>query len=706
MALEFYSSIDLNKNELQNAVVQNAGSAPGSPAEGQVYYDSTSGDKAIHFYNGSAWVRLAGQVAAQTTDTIASGDFISFSDESETGDINNKLTVDNLFKTAPAVLDTAAIANGDFVMFLDGGATGETKLEALADVATLFAGSGLTASNSVIAVDTLNQDTTGTATNSLHVLITDNESTDEENQVTFIEGAGGGTAQRGLEADGNFTYNPSSGTVSSTLFSGNYIVGGHTIDDIDITAEFVDADAHIMSSKAIGARFSLKAGSTSVVTTGALDAGSITSNFGTINNGGSAITTTGLISGGSLDIDDVLISGTNIGHTDDTDLIALADGAVTVNGSLTVTGTTTTNNVETVSTSSGVVFEGSSADGNDATLVSVVAGSDKTYTLPNTTGHIGIFTTDPGTTNISATTAELNALDLGSTAVGNAIASKAVVLDSSKDFTGLNSIGSTEFVVGGHMINDIDITSEFVDDNNHIMSSKAIGARFALKNAATTGTATNATNAAHILITDNENTDEENEITFVEGAAGGTANRGLEADGDFTYNPNSGTVTATIFKGNIDAVNGDFDGTLEADALTINGTAIVAQATASAVGGVELATAAEVLTGTDTARVVTADTLAARSVIATIDHDNSTFLNGTMTVTITHNFGTSDVMVQLYDMTTEANVYADIARTTDDMSTASTSVISIDFGTPPPNDVRCIITSMKGATASGTIAYT
>ena len=703
MALEFYSSIDLNKNELQNAVVQNAGSAPGSPAEGQVYYDSTSGDKAIHFYNGSAWVRLAGQVAAQTTDTIASGDFISFSDESETGDINNKLTVDNLFKTAPAVLDTAAIANGDFVMFLDGGATGETKLEALADVATLFAGSGLTASNSVIAVDTLNQDTTGTATNSLHVLITDNESTDEENQVTFIEGAGGGTAQRGLEADGNFTYNPSSGTVSSTLFSGNYIVGGHTIDDIDITAEFVDADAHIMSSKAIGARFSLKAGSTSVVTTGALDAGSITSNFGTINNGGSAITTTGLISGGSLDIDDVLISGTNIGHTDDTDLIALADGAVTVNGSLTVTGTTTTNNVETVSTSSGVVFEGSSADGNDATLVSVVASSDKTYTLPNTTGHIGIFTTDPGTTNISATTAELNALDLGSTAVGNAIASKAVVLDSSKDFTGLNSIGSTEFVVGGHMINDIDITSEFVDDNNHIMSSKAIGARFALKNAATTGTATNATNAAHILITDNENTDEENEITFVEGAAGGTANRGLEADGDFTYNPNSGTVTATIFKGNIDAVNGDFDGTLEADALTINGTAIVAQATASAVGGVELATAAEVLTGTDTARVVTADTLSAKSVVAVIDVSSLTDAN---IVTIPHNLGTADVMVQVYDITTEANIMCDIARTTDDFSTASTSSISIDFGTAPPNDCRCLITSLKGASASGTVAYT
>jgi cytoskeletal protein CcmA (bactofilin family) len=90
-------------------------------------------------------------------------------------------------------------------------------------------------------------------------------------------------------------------------------------------------------------------------------------------------------------------------------------------------------------------------------------------------------------------------------------------------------------------------------------------------------TVTNATNAAHVLITDNESTDEENQITFIEGAAGGTANRGLEADGDFTYNPSSGTVTATIFKGNIDAVDGDFDGTLEADAITIGGTNLLSE---------------------------------------------------------------------------------------------------------------------------------
>lgn len=148
----------------------------------------------------------------------------------------------------------------------------------------------------------------------------------------------------------------------------------------------------------------------------------------------------------------------------------------------------------------------------------------------------------------------------------------------------------------------------------------------------------------------------------------------------------------------------DVDGTLETDALTIGGAAVLAQATASAVGAVELATDAEVLAGSGAAKVVDATQLAAqRSVVATIAQSSLTDDNR---VTITHNLGTADVIVQLFDMTTEANVQADIARTTDDMSTASTSVITVDFGTAPANDIRCLITSLKGATASGTIAYT
>ena len=77
---------------------------------------------------------------------------------------------------------------------------------------------------------------------------------------------------------------------------------------------------------------------TAATTVGALNSGSITSGFGSIDIGSSTITTTGLITGGSLDIDDVVINGTTIGHTDDTDLITLANGSVTIAGDLTISG--------------------------------------------------------------------------------------------------------------------------------------------------------------------------------------------------------------------------------------------------------------------------------------------------------------------------------------------------------------------------------
>ena len=70
-------------------------------------------------------------------------------------------------------------------------------------------------------VGTLNQDTTGTAD---HVTITDNESTNENNLITFVEGAGG-AGSRGLESDGDFHYNPSTGTCTATYFAGT-IDGG------------------------------------------------------------------------------------------------------------------------------------------------------------------------------------------------------------------------------------------------------------------------------------------------------------------------------------------------------------------------------------------------------------------------------------------------------------------------------------------------
>jgi hypothetical protein len=66
MAIKFVSSINLNQNELQNAVVQNLASAPGSPLEGQVYYDSSAGDKSIYFWDGSNWIDVGGDIRSVT----------------------------------------------------------------------------------------------------------------------------------------------------------------------------------------------------------------------------------------------------------------------------------------------------------------------------------------------------------------------------------------------------------------------------------------------------------------------------------------------------------------------------------------------------------------------------------------------------------------------------------------------------------------
>ena len=167
-------------------------------------------------------------------------------------------------------------------------------------------------------VGTLNQDTTGTADN---ITITANDSTDETVYPIFVDGA---TGSQGAESDTGLTYNPSTGVLTTTSVTGN-LTGNVTGNASGTAATVTSATQAAITTLA------------NLTTSGALNAGSITSGFGTIDTGSSAITTTGLISGGSLDIDDVLINGTTIGHTDDTDLITLADGIATVAGEISVT---------------------------------------------------------------------------------------------------------------------------------------------------------------------------------------------------------------------------------------------------------------------------------------------------------------------------------------------------------------------------------
>src|SRR5665213_2291885 len=54
MSIPFLSPIDLTKNELQNAVIQNLATDPSSPVKGQVYFNTTGNYQ--YEYNGTAFV--------------------------------------------------------------------------------------------------------------------------------------------------------------------------------------------------------------------------------------------------------------------------------------------------------------------------------------------------------------------------------------------------------------------------------------------------------------------------------------------------------------------------------------------------------------------------------------------------------------------------------------------------------------------------
>jgi hypothetical protein len=65
--VKFLTNLDLQKNELQNASIQNLATDPESPVQGQIYYNTVS--DALKVYDGAAWQTLAtggGTVTAVT----------------------------------------------------------------------------------------------------------------------------------------------------------------------------------------------------------------------------------------------------------------------------------------------------------------------------------------------------------------------------------------------------------------------------------------------------------------------------------------------------------------------------------------------------------------------------------------------------------------------------------------------------------------
>jgi len=128
MARLFVTDINLNKNELQNARIQNLSTAPSAPVTGQVYYDTT--DNILYFWNGTSFISTSGsleviQDAINSTIVAGvgldktyddSGNTYTLDIDSTVATLTGAQTLTNKTLTSPVLGGTTTTASGNLVV--------------------------------------------------------------------------------------------------------------------------------------------------------------------------------------------------------------------------------------------------------------------------------------------------------------------------------------------------------------------------------------------------------------------------------------------------------------------------------------------------------------------------------------------------------------------------------------------------------------
>ena len=263
--------------------------------------------------------------------------------------------------------------------------------------------------------------------------------------ITLVAGdqllaSDGGTEGRITLSQLDTLFSGTSKTLTNKTLTAPTITGTAVMATLDISGDVdvdgtLETDALTIGGTAIGSLYGVIAGSSSIVTTGALNSGSITSGFGTIDTGSSTITSTGAITGGSLVADDVTINGkvvTMTGSTDDTAVLTVAtNGALTLettdtaaaaaNIQITADGTVDIDSAGVLTLDSGAAINIEPASGSAILLdgtISIDAGVVTGATSITSTAFVGDITGDvtgntSGTAATVTTAAQTNITSLG-----------------------------------------------------------------------------------------------------------------------------------------------------------------------------------------------------------------------------------------------------------------------------------------------------
>lgn len=589
--------------EIHNASFQILTADPSSNNfEGRMIYRSDTNE--IKFYNGSSWSSLTTASGDITRVNITAGTGLSGTQDTTSGDHTQTLAID--------LSEYSAVTpeNGDSFLTLDSDGSTE-QLTTVAGLATLFAGTGLTATNGVIAVGTLNQNTTGSA-----ATLTTGRTIGMTGDVVWTSASFNGS--------GNVT---GTATIQSNAVEGsmlnNNVISGQTelASGLASTDELMVSDAGTLKRMDVSVIQSfMQSNLTFTTNTDTVDMGDgfvIEDGDGTeviitenkeikfIDGSNIDINWTDVSTGSDTDPYDLTFNvGTSASTSDasmkimfteaegNSDFVVDGTGSndftynpstqtLSVNN-ITVAGTQTINNQQLINTSNGVIFEGATADGFETSLVATDPTADRTITLKNASGTLA-FTSD-----------------LPSTATSSANGTARVSAGNGIDV----SVASGNFTVSADLKSNGGIVVEST------------------------------------------------ELAVDLGAS---------------------SITGTL------AIS---DGGTGATSASAAFTAIKQAATTSATGVVELATTAEALAGTDTARAVTAAGLAARQFSVEIGDGTATSID------VVHNLGTRDVLVQMYDASSYETVYAEVTR-------PLTSKINVRFNSAPSaNDIKVLITKV------------